>query len=64
MPLYKYRSYYKFNGPTRDEPFREELSPEEGKENIEDFFSEIELEFTPPDIETWFEKYLLSQYNK
>jgi len=45
MPLYKYRPYYKFNGPTRDEPFREELSPEEGKENIEDFFSEIERYF-------------------
>lgn len=45
MPLYKYQPYYKYDGPNRSQPFREELTPDEVEYNIECFFSEIERYF-------------------
>ncbi|MBG9997976.1 hypothetical protein I6E72_03275 [Pseudoalteromonas sp. NSLLW24] len=45
MAIYKYQPYYKYDGATRAEPFREELDLEQQKENIKDFFSEIENYF-------------------
>jgi hypothetical protein len=45
MAIYKYQPYYKYDGPTHADPFREELDLEQQKENIEDFFSEIESYF-------------------
>ena len=45
MATYKYKPYYKYDGPTHSDPFREELDLEQQKENIEDFFSEIEHYF-------------------
>jgi hypothetical protein len=41
MPMFKYQPFYKYNGPTRSDPFREELSVEEVKYNIELFYNEI-----------------------
>jgi len=42
MPLYKYQPYYKYDGPTHAQSFRDELSPEEEEFNLECFFSEVE----------------------
>jgi hypothetical protein len=53
MAIYKYQPYYKYDGPTNSEPFREELDLEQQKENIEDFFSEIERYF---ESDTKFER--------
>jgi len=49
MAIYKYQPYYKYDGPTYSDPFREELEPEQQSENIEDFFSEIERYFESDD---------------
>ncbi len=41
MSLFKYQPYYKYDGPTHSQPFREELSTDEVDRNIELFFYEI-----------------------
>lgn len=41
MSEYKYKPYYKYNGPTRDQPFREELSAEEVNRRLELFFIQV-----------------------
>lgn len=45
MPTFKYQPYYKYNGPTSSQPFREELSAEEAGCKIGLFFDEINLHF-------------------
>jgi len=45
MPLFKYQPYYQYNGPTRSEPFREELEKDEVDRNMNLFFKEIEMYF-------------------
>lgn len=52
MPLFKYQPYYEYNGATLAEPFREELSEEEARFNIESFFDEIDMQFTEGEAET------------
>lgn len=46
MPLFKYQPYYKYNGPTLSQPFREELSAEQAGRNINLFFDEVGSYFT------------------
>lgn len=41
MPTFKYRPYYQYNGPTRSQPFREELSDDEVQRNLDRFFNEV-----------------------
>lgn len=41
-----YKPYYKYNGPTISQPFREELNADEVKKKIELFFNEISHYFT------------------
>lgn len=41
MSEYRYKPYYKFNGPTREQPFREELSADEVEQRLERFASEL-----------------------
>jgi hypothetical protein len=53
MPLYKYQPFYKYDGPTHAQPFRDELSSDEEEQNIEDVFSEVETYF---DDEAKFER--------
>jgi hypothetical protein len=38
MAIYKYQPYYKYDGPTHADPFREEFDLEQQKENIKGFF--------------------------
>lgn len=45
MPTYKYKPYYKFNGPTRAEPLREELSANEVRQRLELFTREVRCYF-------------------
>ena len=45
MPLFKYQPYYKYNGPTLSQPFREELSADDVKRNMSLFFDEIGAHF-------------------
>lgn len=45
MPLFKYKPYYKYNGPTLAQPFREELDSDEIEECIEGFYNEVESYF-------------------
>jgi len=42
MYIYKYQPYYYYDGVSRAQPFREELTQEEIKYNIESFFSDVE----------------------
>ena len=53
MPLYKYQPFYQYDGPSLAQPFREELSSDEEKINLECFFSEVEGYF---DDKTEFER--------
>ncbi|WP_049458538.1 hypothetical protein [Stenotrophomonas maltophilia] len=46
MPLFKYQPYYKYNGPTLSQPFREELNPDQVSHNMSLFFDEIGSYFT------------------
>jgi hypothetical protein len=41
MPVFKYQPYYEYNGPTKSDPFREELSADQIKRNMSLFFDEI-----------------------
>lgn len=41
MPVFKYQPYYKFNGPTLSQPFREELSADDVTRNMSLFYNEI-----------------------
>ncbi|TMM43245.1 hypothetical protein [Colwellia ponticola] len=45
MHVFKYKPYYHYDGPTRSDPFREELSSEEANDHVESFFSDIERFF-------------------
>jgi hypothetical protein len=42
MNRYKYRAYYKFDGPSRAEPFRSEKSPQEIAEALSRFPVELD----------------------
>ncbi len=41
MPIFRYQPYYKYNGPTRSQPFRAELSADDVERNMGLFFDEI-----------------------
>lgn len=41
MSIFKYQPYYMYNGPTVSQPFREELSEEQVKFNIDQFFQDL-----------------------
>jgi hypothetical protein len=41
MSTFKYKPFYKYDGPTHSNPLREELSPEESKERLRCFFEDI-----------------------
>jgi hypothetical protein len=41
MPTFQYEPYYQYKGPTRAEPAREELSPEDVAHRLELFANEI-----------------------
>ena len=45
MSIYKYQPYYRYDGITHSQPFREELTQEEIGDNIESFFSDIDRYF-------------------
>ena len=45
MSIYKYQPFYRYNGVTSSQPFREELNQEEIESNINSFFSNIENYF-------------------
>jgi hypothetical protein len=45
MSTFKYKPYYKYDGPTHSNPLREELSPEEAEERVRCFFEDIEHYF-------------------
>jgi hypothetical protein len=45
MSVFKYKPYYQYNGPTKSDPLREELSPEEAENRIKCFFEEIKNYF-------------------
>ena len=45
MPLFKYEPYYQYNGPTRSQPFRQELEKDEIDRNMNLFFTEIGMHF-------------------
>jgi hypothetical protein len=51
MPVFKYKPYYHYDGPTHSDPFREELRPEEADEHIESFFLEIEQYFDEDSVD-------------
>ena len=42
MTTYKYKPYYSYAGPTRSDPFREQLSKEDADKNILWFFEHID----------------------
>ena len=46
MSTYKYQPYYQYDGATRAQPFKEELTQEEITFNIESFFSDIDYYFS------------------
>lgn len=46
MPIFRYQPYYKYNGPTLSQPFREELSAEQVRHNMNLFFQDIDHYFT------------------
>jgi hypothetical protein len=60
MPVFKYKPYYQYDGPTHSDPFREELSPEEADEHIESFFQEIEQYFDEDSVDLKMEGDLIS----
>ncbi|MEH8019229.1 hypothetical protein MN202_18480 [Rheinheimera muenzenbergensis] len=41
MSTFKYKPFYKYDGPTHSNPLREELSPEETNERLRCFFEDI-----------------------
>tara|TARA_R110000787_G_scaffold181039_1_gene293186 strand:+ start:113 stop:379 length:267 start_codon:yes stop_codon:yes gene_type:complete len=41
MSTFKYKPYYKYDGPTHSNPLREELSPKEAEERVRCFFEDI-----------------------
>ena len=45
MPLFKYKPYYQYNGPTPSDPLRDELSQEEAEDRVRCFFEEIDRYF-------------------
>ena len=45
MPVFKYKPFYQYNGPTHSDPLREELSPEDVENHVRRFFEEIENYF-------------------
>lgn len=45
MPVIRYHPYYKYNGATLSDPFREELSDEQATKNIQIFFGELRSHF-------------------
>ena len=46
MPTFRYQPYYKYNGPTLSQPFREELRAEQVQHNMDLFFQDIGHYFT------------------
>lgn len=51
MPVFKYRPYYCYNGPSILEPLREKLSVKEVQENIDCFFTDIKQYFDNDNLE-------------
>lgn len=49
MATYTYKPYYAYNGPTRSQPFREELTAEEIGENLTFFFDHLDSHFVGTD---------------
>jgi len=41
MAVYQYKPYYSYDGPTRPDPLRDELSPEEIERRMELFRKEL-----------------------
>lgn len=41
MAVYQYKPYYSYDGPTRSDPLRDELSPEEIERRMELFRKEL-----------------------
>ena len=46
MPTFKYQPYYQYNGPSSSHPFREKLSVEQVRQNMDLFFQDIGHFFT------------------
>lgn len=55
MQIFGYQPYYRFGGPAKSDPLREELTDEEAERRIELFFNEIRIYFL--DIEATFERH-------
>jgi len=45
MSIYKYQPYYKYDGATYQQPFREELTHDEIEYNLKSFFFDIDRYF-------------------
>jgi len=45
MSIYIYQPYYRYDGVTRAQPFREKLTQDDIEDNIESFFSDIDRYF-------------------
>ena len=49
MPIFKYKPYYEYSGPTRSDPFRELLSEDEVEQNMKYFYEHMEYAFAGTD---------------
>jgi hypothetical protein len=49
MPIYKYAPYYQYNGPSKNDPMREELSREEIEQRLESISKDISSYFEDVD---------------
>ena len=49
MPTYSYQPYYQYNGPTRADPFREELPTDEAERRIDALSRELGHYFSDMD---------------
>ncbi|WP_122688861.1 hypothetical protein [Pseudomonas viridiflava] len=45
MNTYSYKPYYEYDGPTANNPLREELSPEDQRRNIDLFYIDVQNRF-------------------
>ncbi|WP_323158863.1 hypothetical protein [Pseudomonas viridiflava] len=41
MNSFKYKPYYQYNGPTADDPLKDQLSPEDQERNIVLFYTDV-----------------------
>lgn len=49
MPIFKYKPYYEYSGPTRSDPFRELLSEDQIEKNMCDFYEHLKYVFANTD---------------